>query len=189
VETCTACCLCYTGQTDGLCRSDQWHRSDRWTKPVRPVATAAAQQMFQRASVTSLGPGTKTPSKHNLPGRRTPHKANQNTSKTAKNWPAPTQPKDTRIQQLTQGRSHKELTPVWPVKSTGQTGLTWAARDEQNPRVNSSKSNSRYPDLLHRSEQDFGDSRNTSWVLQSQVMVHQNSLNLEESKKSRQELF
>jgi hypothetical protein len=28
-----------------------------------PVATAAAQQMFQKASVTSLGPGTKTPPK------------------------------------------------------------------------------------------------------------------------------
>jgi hypothetical protein len=39
------------------------HRSDRWTEPVRPVATAAAQQMFQRALVTSLGPGTKTPPK------------------------------------------------------------------------------------------------------------------------------
>jgi hypothetical protein len=48
-ETCMACCLCCTGQTDGM------HRSDRWTGPVRPVATAAAQQVFQRASVTSLG--------------------------------------------------------------------------------------------------------------------------------------
>jgi hypothetical protein len=49
-KTCTACCLCYTCQTDGL------HRSDRWPAPTRPVdspvATAAAQQMFQGASVT-----------------------------------------------------------------------------------------------------------------------------------------
>jgi hypothetical protein len=50
------------------------HRSDRWpapvrevtpvrlmAEPVRPVAAAATQQMFQRASMTSLGPGTKTP--------------------------------------------------------------------------------------------------------------------------------
>jgi hypothetical protein len=50
------------------------HRSDRWpapvrevtpvrlmAEPVRPVAVAATQQMFQRASMTSLGPGTKTP--------------------------------------------------------------------------------------------------------------------------------
>jgi hypothetical protein len=34
VETCTTCCLCYTGQTDGLCRSD------RWPVPVRPMACA-----------------------------------------------------------------------------------------------------------------------------------------------------
>jgi hypothetical protein len=63
-----------TGHTDGMCRSDQWHRSDRWTGPVRPVAAATAQQMFQRASVTSLGPGTKKPPKHNLHWRKTLHK-------------------------------------------------------------------------------------------------------------------
>jgi hypothetical protein len=97
--------------------------------------------------------------------------------------------KNTRDQQLTRGKSHNWLTPVRPVKSTGQTGVTWAARDEQNPWVNSSKSNSRSPDSLHGFEQDFGDSRNTSWALHSQVMVHQNSLNQEESKKSHQELL
>jgi hypothetical protein len=43
------------------------------------------------------------------------------------------------------------------------------------------------PDLLHESEQDFGDSRNTSWALHTQVLVHQNSLNHEESKDFRQE--
>jgi hypothetical protein len=48
--------------------------SDWWTEPVRPVATAAAQQAFQKASVTSLAPGTKTPPKHNLHGRKTLHK-------------------------------------------------------------------------------------------------------------------
>jgi hypothetical protein len=50
------------------------HRSDRWPAPVRPVATAAAQQVFQRASMTSLDPGTKTLPKHNLHGRKTLHK-------------------------------------------------------------------------------------------------------------------
>jgi hypothetical protein len=35
----------------------------RWTVPVRPVATAAAQEEFKRASATSLGPGTKPPPK------------------------------------------------------------------------------------------------------------------------------
>jgi hypothetical protein len=57
-----------TGQTGGQ------RRSGRWTAPVRSVATAAAQQAFQRASVTSLGSGTKTPSKHNLYGRKPLHK-------------------------------------------------------------------------------------------------------------------
>jgi hypothetical protein len=41
------------------------HRSDRWTELVRRGAATAAQQMFQRASVTSLGPGTRPPPKHN----------------------------------------------------------------------------------------------------------------------------
>jgi hypothetical protein len=70
-ETCTACCLCRTGQTDGL------RRSDRWTASVGPVATAAAQQSFQKASVTSLGPGTKPPPKYNLHRRKTLHKPNK----------------------------------------------------------------------------------------------------------------
>ena len=79
-------------------------------------------------------------------------------------------------------RSDRSPAPVRPVKSTGQTGRAWAARDEQRPRVNSSKSNSRSPDSLHGFAQDFGDSRNTSWALHSQDLVHQNSLNQEESK-------
>jgi hypothetical protein len=68
-ETCTACCLCCTSQTDVLCRPDQW------AEPIKPVAIAAAQQVFQRASMTYLGPGTKTLSKHNLHRRKTLHKA------------------------------------------------------------------------------------------------------------------
>jgi hypothetical protein len=163
------------------------HRSDRWIEPVRPVAAAAARQMFQRGSVTSLGPGTKIPPIHNLQGRRTLHKPKQNTSKTAKNWPATTRPKDTRVKQFTRGKSHTRHTPVRPVTSTSQTGHAWAAWDEQHPQVNSSKTNSRSPDSLHGFKQDFGDSRNPSWALHSQVMVHQNSLNQEKSKVFCQE--
>jgi hypothetical protein len=44
---------------------------------------------------------------------------------------------------------------------TGQTGVVWAARDEQHPRVPST-SNLRSPESLHGLEQDFGDNRNTS---------------------------
>jgi hypothetical protein len=64
------------------------HRSDRCPVPVRPVtpfrpvATAAAQQVFQRASVTSLGPGTKPPQNttctegkpYTKPNKTTPNK-------------------------------------------------------------------------------------------------------------------
>jgi hypothetical protein len=49
-----------TGQTGGQRRSGRW--------------LAATQQAFQKASVTSLGPGTKPPSKHNLHGGKTLHK-------------------------------------------------------------------------------------------------------------------
>jgi hypothetical protein len=61
------------------------------------------------------------------------------------------------------------------------------ARDEQHSWVNSPKSNSQSPDSLHGSAQDFGDGRNTSWALHSQVMIHKNSLNQGESKNFRQE--
>jgi hypothetical protein len=70
---------------------------------------------------------------------------------------------------------------------TGQTGHASAARDEQHPLLNSPKSNSRSPDSLHRFTQDYKDSRNTSWALHNEVMVHKNSLNQEESKDFRQE--
>jgi hypothetical protein len=50
----------------------------------------------------------------------------------------------------------------------------WDAQDEQHPRVNSPKSNSRSPESLHGFEQDFGDSRNTTWALHRQDLVNQN---------------
>jgi hypothetical protein len=53
------------------------------------------------------------------------------------------------------------VAPVRPVKSTGQTGVAWAARDEQHPLVNSPKSKPRSPESLYGLEQDFGDIRNT----------------------------
>jgi hypothetical protein len=65
--------LCCTSQTDGLRRSHRWHRSNRWAEPVRPVATAAAHQALQKASVTFVGPGTKTPPKHNLHEKKKLH--------------------------------------------------------------------------------------------------------------------
>jgi hypothetical protein len=65
-ETCTACCVCCTGQTDGLRLLDRWHRSDRWTEPVRPVATAAAQKIVQESLSDFSRPWNKTTPKHKL---------------------------------------------------------------------------------------------------------------------------
>jgi hypothetical protein len=70
-------------------------------------------------------------------------------------------------------RSDRSHTPVRPVTHTGQTGQAWAARDEQHTLVNSPKSKTRSPESLHGLVQDFGDSRNTSWGVHSQVIVHQ----------------
>jgi hypothetical protein len=59
-------------------------------------------------------------------------------------------------------KNSPRVAPVRPVKSTGQIGVSWAARDEQHPRVNSPKSKPRSPESVHGLEQDFGDNRNTS---------------------------
>jgi hypothetical protein len=84
-------------------------------------------------------------------------------------------------------KSHRGLAPVRPVRSTGQTGHAWAARDEQHPRVKSPKSISRPAESLHGFVQDFRDSRNTLWALHSQDLVYQNLLNQEELRKSHKE--
>jgi hypothetical protein len=66
-------------------------------------------------------------------------------------------------------RSDRSRAPVRLV-TPGQHGMNSITR------VNSSKSNSRSPVSLHGFAQDFGDSRNTSWALYSQDLVHQNLL-------------
>jgi hypothetical protein len=68
----------HSGNLHGLLPVLHW--SDRWPTPVRPVATAAAQQAFQRASMPSLGPRTKTPRIHNLHGRKKPYTKPNKTS-------------------------------------------------------------------------------------------------------------
>jgi hypothetical protein len=146
------------------------HRSDRWLAPVRPVTPVrpvdrAGQAGGYSSCTTNILESlidfsrtwNRNTPKHNLRGRRTLHKA----SKTTPNQPRTDQNSTTQRhtdQQITRGKSHKRLTPVRPVKSTGQTGHAWAARDEQHPQVNSPKFNSRSPDSLHGFAQDFGHS-------------------------------
>jgi hypothetical protein len=134
----------YNGNLHGLLLV--LHRSDRcpalirpvtplrrWTEPVRPVATAAAQQVFQRASVTSLGPGTRTLPKHNLHRRKSYTKP----SKTTPNRPRTDQqhhdPK--HMSQVVHPRQIPQVaytgqtghTPVRPVKP-GQLGMNSTRR-------------------------------------------------------------
>jgi hypothetical protein len=169
------------------------HWSDRWPAPVRPVTPVRpVDRGGQNGGYNSRT--TNVPESLNDFSRPW----NKNTSKTQ---PArkknPTQNLAKQLQtnqELTSNNTtqrHTEqathLRQIPQKAYTGQTGQAWATRDEQHPRVNSPKSNSRSPDLLHGSEQDFGDSRNTSWELHSQVMIHQNPLNQEESKDFRQE--
>jgi hypothetical protein len=137
--------------------------------------------------VTYLGPGTKTTTKGQ------PTKKENPSQNLARQLQTSQEPNNRKMGQhhmstvVSRDKSHKELAPVRPFKSTCQTDHAWAARDEQHPRVNSPKSNSRSPESLHGFVQDFGDSRNTSWELHSQDLVHQNLLNQEESIKSHQE--
>jgi hypothetical protein len=119
------------------------HQSDRWLLPFRPMAPVrqvdSADQAggnnkcttkFQRASVTTLGPGRKSPPKLELKETKNLHKTKQNTMKPAKNRPAASQPKATPTRQFTRAKSHRVLAPVRPVICTSQTE-GWASRDEQ----------------------------------------------------------
>jgi hypothetical protein len=164
--------------------SDRWHRSDRLTLPVRPVANSRCTTKFQEALVTPLVPGTKTTTKEQPAKKESPlqNVARQlqtsqelDNMKTEQHHMSTTVPRD---------KTHQELVPIRPVKSTDQTGHAWVAQDEQRPQVNSPKTNSRSPESLDEFVQDFRDSRNTSWALQRQDLVHQILLNREKSKKN-----
>jgi hypothetical protein len=177
-------------------RSDRWHLLVRLMAPVRPVdSTSQAsgnQQMHNKV------PGSLSDSSR--PWNKTHHqittyqegKPLTKPSKTARNEPRTGQQgnRTTPHEHTTRAQHHKRLVSIRPVKSTGQTGHAWATWDEQQPQVNSPKSNSQSPESLHGFAQDNSvDSRNTSWPLHSQDLVHQNLLNQDELRKSHQELL
>jgi hypothetical protein len=161
-----------TGLTDEQHRSDRFllaksenfhrrtlHRSGCCSSPVRPIQ-ARKSQIHQR------------------------------------DQPSP-KPDQTRNRSNTrQLGTHQDVHPskTQQIFCTGQTcerhrsnRCDLSSRDEQRPRVNTPKSNFRSPESLHGSAQDFGDSRNTSWTLHSQDLVHQNLLNRQKLKKFHQE--
>jgi hypothetical protein len=170
----TRALLTYTGQ-DG-----EHHRSDR-SLLVKPgdfhITALTLVRPVQHTGQT--GPSQKAP-KHQtgLPSSKTTQP--RNSSNTGQQQTHPN---------VHPSKNPIRVAPVRPVRGTGQTDVAWTSRDEQHPRVNTPKSNSRSPESLQGFAQDFGDSRNTSWGVHSQVYVHQNLPNQEESKKSHQELL
>jgi hypothetical protein len=167
------------------------HRSERWLLPVRPMALArpvgtssqagGKQQMHNNipgSLMTPLGPGTKTTTK-TQPARK------ENSSQNLANQLQTSQELTSRTtgHNLMNTTAPRDKNP--PGACTGLAGHTWAARDEQ--RRGSTSSNPTTDLLIHSTNSHFGDSKNTSWALRSQVMVHQNSLNQEESKDFCQE--
>jgi hypothetical protein len=133
------------------------HRSDRWPAPVkpmtpvRPVGRAGqdggcsnrTKNVPESLSDFSRPWNKDTPKTH-LAQKKTPTQNLAKQLQIGQELTATARPKDTQVKQFTRGKSHTRHTPVRPVTSTGQTGHAWAARDEQHPRVNSSKSNSRF---------------------------------------------
>jgi hypothetical protein len=103
VESCTACCLCYTGKIDGL------HWSDRWTGAVRSVATAVAQQTFQEATVTSLGLGTKTTSKTQPARKENPSQSLAKQLQTSQELTSSSMGQNHTNEEVPQVKSHKGL--------------------------------------------------------------------------------
>jgi hypothetical protein len=138
------------------------HRSDRWLAPVRPVTQVrpvdSAGQAGGYSSRTTSVPDSlsdfsrlwnKNTPKTQPARRKNPTQSLAKQLQKDQELTSNTTAQSTRVQQLTQGKSHKLFAPVRLVKSTGQTGVTWAARDEPHPRVNSPKSKPLSPESLH----------------------------------------
>jgi hypothetical protein len=128
------------------------HRSDRWPASVRPV-NSTGQVGGYRSRTTNI-PGSLSdssrPWKKNRLQNTTATKENpsQNLAKqlqTSQELTSRTTGQNHTNKAVPRDKSYQGLAPIRPVKSTGQTGRAWAARDEQHPRVNSLKSNSDLP--------------------------------------------
>jgi hypothetical protein len=176
------------------------HQSDRWHLSIRPMALVRSvdstgqaggnQQMHNEVPGSlsdSSRPWKKTTTKEQPAKKENPSQNLARQLQTSQELDSRETGQHHTSTTVTRCKSHKRLALVRLVKSTSQTGHAWAARDEQHLRINSPKSISRSSELLHRFAQDIGDSRNTSWALHSQDLVHQNLLNQEESRKSHQE--
>jgi hypothetical protein len=140
--------------------STDQHRSDRWGPPVKLVPAGETWWVPQKGftpvrPVRHTGQTVLSQKAPKSPNRPTDHQ---------------TDPNSKQLQHRTTANTPRRWPKLKPNRGcTGQTGVTWASRDEQHPRVNTSKSKPWFPESLHRIEQDFGNSRNTSWGVHSQV--------------------
>jgi hypothetical protein len=149
----------YTQPSDSSTQRNTKPRVYRPT-PVRPVPTGETERLSLSGS-TPVRPVIhtgQTDRSLNAPK----HQTGQPTTKLTQTRNSSTTRQQRTHQDVHPSKNPPGHAPVRPVKSTGQTGVAWAARDEQHPRVNSPKSKSRSPESLHGLEQDFGDIRNTS---------------------------
>jgi hypothetical protein len=138
------------------------HRSDRWLAPVRPVDIAGLAGGYSSRTTSvpeSLSDFSRPWNKNTL--KTQPARKENRTQNLTKQLQADQElTSSTKTQRHTSQAVHLRQIPQ--VTRTSQTGVAWAARDEQHPRVNSSKPKLRSPESLHRLEKDFGDNRNTS---------------------------
>jgi hypothetical protein len=104
--------MAYVGKTDGTGQ----------TAVQRQLATAAAQQTFQEASVTPLGPGTKTTPKTQPARKKNTSQSLVKQLQTSQELTSRTTGQNHTNTVVPQGKTHQRLAPVRPVKSTGQTG-------------------------------------------------------------------
>jgi hypothetical protein len=163
--------MAYAGQTGGQCRSGDSYSN--WTENVPGSLSDFSMPRHKTSSESTTCNGRKPYTKpsqtpRNLP--RTNQQQHTTTGNSARRSPEANPTKGFH-------RSDQSRAPV----TLGQLGMNSILR------VSPSKSNSRSPDSLHGFAQDFGDSRNTSWALHCQNLVHQNLLEQEQSKKSHQE--
>jgi hypothetical protein len=119
-----------------------------WPTPVRPVSTTGQTgPCWQNLGTSTEGPYTDQAGVAHRSDRFKP--GNLKSTKQAyraPNWPkletAATRDNNELTQTFTRGKTHRTSAPVRPVSCTGQTGQVGPLGNEQDPRVNSPKSNS-----------------------------------------------
>jgi hypothetical protein len=128
------------GLLPGLHRSDRWPAPVRPVTPVRPVDSAGQAGGYNNRTTSvpeSLNDFSR-PWNKNTSKTQPARKENPIQSLAKQLQKDQEQTSNTMAQRHTSPAVHPRQIPL--VVRTGQTGVTWAARDEQHPWVNSPKS-------------------------------------------------